>query len=228
MATFNEIVYDVREALKQYSDDSEISDRYIRYLYNIKRAKYLRQEMNRYARRISNTSLQTFCIKLEEVSASECSVSFECDTILRSTKPIPTPITLHTKPALTKVKPTKVLSRPFNFVTKDRIPYIEGNPFSKGIYAFLDPTDYIYVYSKENISILECLTITGVFEDPLELRNYPNCCDCTAADSPCYDLAVTDYPLDSHMIDIIRGEIVNELANLEQVKEDKENDAEDS
>ena len=50
MAKFNEIIYDVREAVKQYSDDSELDDRYIKYLYNNKRSKYLRQDLNNYSK----------------------------------------------------------------------------------------------------------------------------------------------------------------------------------
>ena len=36
MATVSQIVYDVREMLKAYSDDIEISNSYIQYLYGIK------------------------------------------------------------------------------------------------------------------------------------------------------------------------------------------------
>ena len=46
MSKVNEIIYDVREAVRQTVDDSDISDRYILYLYNIKRSKYLRQDLN--------------------------------------------------------------------------------------------------------------------------------------------------------------------------------------
>lgn len=46
MSKVNEIIYDVREAVRQTTDDTDISDRYILYLYNIKRSKYLRQDLN--------------------------------------------------------------------------------------------------------------------------------------------------------------------------------------
>lgn len=224
MATISELVYDVREALKLYSDDVEISNRYIIYLYNIKRGKYLRRELNRLQRNTDNSALQTFCIKLEEVSASECDVNFECEKILRSTTPIPTPIDLNHTPALTKVKPTTVISKPFNFISKDRIPYVAGSP-TTGVYAFLDPSGYIYVYSKSDLRLLDCLTVTGVFQDPLELKNFPACCNCSVEENPCYDDATTEYPLQSHFIDIIRNEIVQELALRTQIKEDTVNDA---
>ena len=67
MATLAQITYDVREALKLYSDDVEVTNSYIQYVYNIKRSKYLRRELNRFQRTADNSALQTFCIKLEEV-----------------------------------------------------------------------------------------------------------------------------------------------------------------
>lgn len=228
MATIAELTYDVREALKKYSDDEEISNRYIQYLYKVKRSKYLRREMNRLQRTADNSALQTFCIPLEEVSASECNVSIECDTILRSTKKIPPTIDLHHKPALVQVKPTNILSKPFNFINKNRVPYASASPFA-GVYAFLDPNGYIYVYSKDDIALLDCLTITGVFEDPMDLTSFSTCCDCTDQDAVCYDPLTTEYPLQPYLIDVIRVEIINELLNRDQAApEDKINDAEET
>jgi hypothetical protein len=226
MAKISELVYDVREALKLYSDDVEISNRYIIYLYGIKRDKYLRRELNRFQRTVDNSVLQTFCIPLEEVSANECNVSTDCKTILRSTKQVPKPIDLKHKPALVQVKPTRRISKPFNFVNKNRASWIQGSDF-RGVYAFLDPDGYIYVFSKNDIKLLDCLTITGVFSDPMELKNYSTCCDCKQSDNVCYDPDTQEYPMQQHLIDIVRSEIINELSQRETVKEDTENDAEE-
>jgi len=54
MALIEEIIYDVREGIKEYSDDSEFSNEYILYLYNIKRAKYLKQRLDRLGRKFDN------------------------------------------------------------------------------------------------------------------------------------------------------------------------------
>ena len=67
MATTAEIIYDVREAIRQTTDDTDISDRYILYLYNIKRSKYLRQDLNNLQKTIDISILQTLCMELEEV-----------------------------------------------------------------------------------------------------------------------------------------------------------------
>ncbi|MBV1928395.1 MAG: hypothetical protein KUG81_02670 [Gammaproteobacteria bacterium] len=225
----DKLIYDVREALSQYSDDTELSDRYIVYLYNIKRAKYLRQDLNNYQRTFDNSIKQTFCIDLEIISANECGIDIECDTLLRTTKPIPTPLELHTKVAINSVKPTNRLSVPFNFISKRRTSYLDGASFQRAVYSFLDDDGYIYVTSGQNnntVKFLNCLTVTGVFEDPLDLREFQTCCGCDTA-APCFDDATTEYPLQPHWVDIIKKEIIMELAQLAGVPEDKTNDSTD-
>lgn len=219
------IIYDVREQLRQYTDDSEIDDRYIIHLFGLKRAKYLRQDLNNYQRTTDVSVTQTLCLGLERVSVNECGLDYDCETILRTKRPIPQPLELHIKSAITSVKPTKRISIPFNFTTKAKAVYSTYSPFNKSIYSFLDNDKYIYLLSTEDsLNMLECITITGVFEDPLELTNYTNCCDCTTA-SPCFDINTVNYPIQPHYIDLIKAEIVKELTVTLSKPEDKENDS---
>lgn len=225
MAKAAEIIYDVREALREFVDDSEISNRHILYQYGIKRAKYLRQDLNNYQKTVDNSIQQTLCMALEEVPMAECSVQYSCGTMLRTVKPVPTPLELSTKTAITKVKPVDRIAIPFNFIPKDRAPYIENAPFGRSIYAFLDVDNHVYIYSKDDsYKLLSCITVTGIFEDPLDLEKYFNCCDC---DNPvvCFDLATSEYPLQPHYIDVIRDEIVRSYVGTKQIPEDKENDS---
>jgi len=227
--TLDKLIYDIREGVNQFSDDSELSDRYITYLIGVKRAKYLRQDLNNYQRSFDNSITQTLCIDLEEVSANECGIDFECDTILRTSKPIPNPLELHTKVALTSVKPTNRIAVGFNFITKKKASYMDGAKFQRAIYSFLDPDGYVYVISgpeNNHFKLLECLTISGVFENPLELNDFVNCCGCTTA-APCFDASTTDYPLQPHYIDLIRTEIVKDLIVKLGIPEDKANDSND-
>ncbi len=220
------LVYDVREALKQYVDDSELDNTYIIYLYGIKRAKYLRQELNNYQRTTDVSITQSLCLGLERVSVNECGLDFECETILRTKRPIPQPLELHTKSAITSVKPTNRISIPFNFTTKQKAIYSEHSPFNRAVFSFLDNDRYIYLISTdETLNLLECITVTGVFEDPLDLLNYSNCCDCE--DSPCFDEMTSNYPLQPHYIDLIKNEIVNELVQKLRIPEDTENNSTD-
>jgi len=227
MAKLEEIVYDVREALKEYADDSELDNRYIVYLYNIKRAKYLRQQLNNYQQKTDISIQQTFCLSMELVSGDEC--NGDCPKILKSTQPIPIPLELHSRVAITSVKPTGRTDIPFNFTTKERIPFLEGSLFSRGIYAFLDVDNHIYATSLSNAyKLLSCVTVTGVFENPLDLKDYKNCCDCNQeSEDICFDELNSEYPLQPHFIDLIKNEIVQELAGLKQIPEDRENNSTD-
>jgi hypothetical protein len=221
------IIYDVREALKLYSDDANVTDRYITYLYGIKRSKYLRQDLNNFQKSTDVSITQTLCLPLEVVSANQCASELDCKVILRTKRPIPQPIELHIKPAITSVKSTNRTSLPFNFVTKEKAIYSKYAPFNKGIYAFLDNDKYIYVVSESNtVNLIECITITGIFEDPLELKNYSNCCDCPTV-TLCFNPDTTDYPLQPHYIDLIKEEIVNQLTNRLRLPDDKINNSSD-
>lgn len=222
------IIYDVRESLKAYTDDSEISNEYIVYLYGIKRAKYLRQDLNNYQRTTDVSVTQTLCLGLERVSVNECGLDLSCETILRTKRPIPQPLELHIKSAITSVKPTERISIPFNFVTKQKAIYSQHSPFSRAIFAFLDNDKYIYLISEDDVlNLLECITITGVFEDPLELSNYTNCCSCTPTSLPCFNEMTSNYPLQPHYIDLIKNEIVNELIKKLNIQEDSKNNSVD-
>lgn len=221
----DKIIYSVREDLKEYVDDSELSDEYIVHLFNVKRSRFLRQDLNNFQRTTDVSVTQTLCLGLERVSINECGLDFDCETILRTKRPIPQPLELHIKSAITSVKSTVRIGIPFNFVTKQKAIYSEHSPFNRAIFAFLDNDKYIYLLSTdEALNMLECLTITGVFEDPLELLDYSNCCNCDDV-IPCYDLLTSNYPLQPHYIDLIRNEIVSEYAQRLKIPEDTENNS---
>lgn len=224
----SKIVYDTREALKIYADDSEISDALIIHRYNLKRATLLRQDLNNFQRTTDNSVTQTLCLGLEDVSANQCGLTIECDTIYRTKRPLPQPLELHTKVAITNVRSTNRISIPFNFTSKEKAIYSKHSPFNNAVYCFLDNDRYLYLLSERpEMKMLECLTITGVFEDPLELTTYSNCCDCVDP-NPCYDSDTTNYPIQPHYIDVIRDMIVKEFVAELQLKEDKDNDANDN
>ena len=221
----SKLVYDVIEQVNSFSDDSELDERYIMYLYGIKRSKYLRQDLNNFNRSYDNSIQQTLCLDMEEVSMNSCGLDLDCDKIMRSKQPLPKPLELHTKPAIVNIKPTNRISLPFNFITKERMYYMEGSLFPNNIYCFIDTDNYIYLYSlNEGYKLIECLTVTGVFEDPLELKNYKDCCGCEKP-TECFDEMTSDYPLQPHYIDLIRNEIVQAIIGKLNIPEDKINDS---
>jgi hypothetical protein len=187
----------------------------------------LRNDANNLQKLIDNSILQKFCMEMEEVSVNECGLDYDCGTIMRSTTTIPIPLELHLKSAITEVKPSVKITKPFNFVNKERAVWSQYSPFGDSIYAFLDTDKYIYLISKsETVKLIDCITVTGIFEDPLELQNYKNCCNCKDA-KPCFDEDETEYPLQAHHIDSVRNEIIQTLVGSLKLPEDKINDAND-
>lgn len=228
MSTIAQLEYSVREGVKEYSDDSNISGRYIMYLFGIKRAKYLRNDLNNLQKTIDNAILQTFCMELEEVSINQCNLEYECGTIMRTKQKVPKPLELHLKSAITTVKPTNRIAVPFNYVNKERAIWSKYSSFGQAIYAFLDDDQYIYLVSESNaVKLIECITVSGIFEDPLELKNYTNCCGCEIP-KKCFDDLTTDYPLQAHHVDNITEEIIKKLVGRTQLPEDENNNTDDN
>lgn len=219
-----QLIFDIREAIKQTIDDTNISDRYIMYLWNLKRSKYLRQDLNNFQKTIDNSTLQEFCLEMVEAPISDCNLAYECGTIMRSKLQIPKPLELHLRSAITKVKPTTRTAQPFNFVDKSRAIFSQYSPFNSSIFAFLDSDLRIYLVSTSiTVKLIDCITVAGIFESPEELKRHKNCCGCTT--NPCYDDTITEYPLPAHHVDTIRNEIIQTLVGTLNLPEDNINNS---
>jgi len=75
----DKLIYSVREGLKDYSDDSDLSDRFIVFLLDIKRAQLISQKLNSYTTRTPSNAVQSLCIGLEEVNRYKCGIDINCD-----------------------------------------------------------------------------------------------------------------------------------------------------
>lgn len=226
--TINEIIYDVRESVRQYHDDTDISDRYILHLFKLKRAKYLRQDLNNFQKVADISVMQTLCLETEIVSASECGLDIECETILRTKQPLPKLLELTLKTSIISIKPNNLTSIPFNFITKEKAAFFNNAPFKNNISVFLNTDNHLYFVSNNDaVKLLDCVTVTAIFEDPLELENYTNCCGCDPVEKPCVEWLTTDYPIQVHYVDPIREEVVQLLIRSIQIPQDKSNNATD-
>lgn len=225
MATLGQVVYDVKEALKDYVSDSELDNRYIIYLFNIKREKFLKQRLDRLGRKYNNATLQTFCVGLEEVSTAECGVSLSCDKIIRTVKPLPNFLQLSDGDAIQRVGPADKMAVKYNLIGRERATLLDSSNYPNKIKAFLHDDGYIYLISSDTI-YTDCLSVTGVFRDPTELADFSDCCNCDS-ESSCYDIYETEYPLDGEVLDAIRSEIIKQLAPRENLPEDINNNSQD-
>lgn len=227
MATRNELIYDIKEYFKKYSDDNNMSSRHIMYMYRTKRARNLRQLFSDLKKSFDSSITQSLCVGLEEVNSTLCGDDLGCK-VLRSKEPIPKLIDFRNRNSLLSVTPTDIMANPFKQIEDSQLPHIFNRPFSNGIYAYKDNDDYIYILSKsKTINFMDCVYIKGIFEDPEALEDYTNCCgeDCTSSTACFTD--DTEYPLQPFLIDTIRLEIIKELAPREPIREEKDNNSDD-
>lgn len=229
MATKLEVIYDVKELLKKYGDDSEYDDRHILYLYNIKRAKFLRQLLDDKTRRFDNILIQSICLSFEEVDKGLCGLEVGC-TIMKSTRPLPQLLQVRNRNTLVSIQPAVMLSKQFKIINFTEASYILDRPYSNGIYVTVDTDGYVYLISNnDEHKLITCLYLTAIFENPSDLEEYPKCCDCenTLDEESCFE-DDSEYPAPSFMIDTIRDEIIKLLlGSKEQIKEDKDNNSDD-
>lgn len=226
--TLLEIIFAIREKLKAYTDDTRYTDDYLYYLVNLKRNMLLRREYNLAQRSIDEETLSVICLEMEHVDASECpecTISDRCE-VFRTIKQLPNFVELHSRNTITRVAPIGIGSKPISLVSSSRILYVGDEPYEKNIiYAFKHPNRHIYLKSQNGFyNTLEYITVTGLVENPLDLVNY----SCDTNGTPCFDSETVKYPVKAWMVDVIISMIVQELANLKQLPEDRLNDGKEN
>ncbi len=197
----NKLIYSVRESLKDYSDDSELTDRFITFLLDTKRAKLVAQKINSYATKLPAAAIQALCIDIEEVNRYKCGIDIMCDNLKRSSVPLPKFFDTVTGSSIITVNSLDIIGRPFKFVDINLVPYIGYSTYNDKIFTFLDDDNYLYVYStSDSYKFIECVEVRGIYETPLDLEDFNNCCGCEeGTDTKCFT-GDTEYPVPGEMV----------------------------
>lgn len=212
-----EIIFAIREKLKEYVDDTRYTNRYLLKLVDLKRAVLIRQQYNQIQRSVDNQLEQLFVVPTQEVDTSDSiSNPTEEEYLLRSVKPLPKVIELHHRNLISRIATLGKMDKPINQVSMRRFIYIGQDEFeADAIYATIDELGYLYIKSNNGEELnYEFLSVRGIWESPLELFN---------PDS----LHITNYPLNTHMVDVVINMIVQELANLKSLPSDIRNSSAD-
>lgn len=222
-----EILYRIRQQIKEGFDDSKVTDDYLANLFNTKRAYYIRREYNQLQRTIDNNVKQTIVIPLIETEAEDCDCGI-ADEVMRTEVKVPFSIEIHDKNLITKVSTTDHLDAPFSFIDSERAPYVGSNTYTAPhVFAYLHDNGYVYVFRRDgnnDFKALEEITVTGVFDNPLQLESFTD----PESGAKYFDHTVDQYPVKQWMIDFIIKEIVQDLVGLKQVPEDLTNNAADN
>jgi hypothetical protein len=168
---------------RQYlSDDNQWSRRLVYYHLLKYRNLLLEERMRRRDLSISLFNRQTIpCIELTEVDVHDCPCvpSSGC-TFLRTVYPVPQPLgTSFVVNAIDgSINYSFVEWERFKYKTQSRMRGTRESAYftvkeSGGKY-------YVYVYNDEH---RDYVTVTSVFQDPLEVQNFP---DCEGKTDPCF------------------------------------------
>lgn len=226
-----ELVYRIQSLYSKgvASDDSRLSNRLIYNKLLTVRARLISQEIKK-KQRLSRWNYHTLpCIELIEVSSHECPClpPVGC-AVLRSRHKLPKPISGLNGHIIESVM-TIDRSIKIDETTPIAVNYQKGNKYTSNKLSFYIHNDYIYINTPTKIRIV---TLTGLFEDPMEVENFTNFCkqtNCEDCNNECLDILDKEFPIDNDLIDTLIELSLQELLQIfGQGKNDIHNDSKEA
>ncbi len=217
----DEIVYDlstVRSMTELTDDNMTLSQ--VTYWVTTTRAQLIRQAINKGQQPTVAIQQTIPCMNVIQVDKSECP---DCQPsgcyILRTEQTLPDFIETYKGTLLLRVKSNEVGSVGISIINYERVPYIQANSFTEGITKAFLYRGYIYFLSEV---LIDSVTVTGVFEDPADLKNYHDC-----SGESCFDLTTMDYPMATSMINDLKSMIIQLNFKVATPFSDKVNNSKD-
>mgnify|MGYP000117689905 CR=1 FL=1 len=214
-------IYDIKEDLRQYSDDSDISLSHISFLIDDTRALLLRQKYKNPGSIIPSSIKQRLHFDLEITDDNEF---ISLDTLLRTTTALPKLVESADFMRDIQIDGGGLADIKVILVPNQRFPYIGFNRFlSNLIYTTLGQ-DYKLYFKAGNTryKTLQKIRVFGVFENPKEAweasANYDSDVDFNSE---------VDYPIDLDMWVQMKDIIMQQYMRAMQIPEDKQNNADE-
>ena len=218
------------------SDDTRLSARHIYSKILTARARLITQKVNK-RQKVSQWNFQTLnCVELIKAEPYECPClpAIGC-VILRTKEPLPNPLTGlndgHMLQSVTSLEGSIIFSET-NWVDKK---YKKGNKYTANKPDYFIRNNYLYITTKKGP---KAISITGLFEDPLEAESYPGICgtgegcrESTPQDDcpDCVSPLDKSLPIDKDMIGTLVEITAQELISMfSQGREDLSNDSIDT
>ncbi len=216
MANRLEIVYNIKELMKDHTDDTLMSDRHILFLFKTQRARFLRQLYSDRAKGLDASAIQVLCLDMEKVDRGACGITTNCH-ISRSKKKLPNLLSLRGRSALISAGPALVGSSKFDIINS-----LDANQAMSDKYSttsiFLDD-GYLYVVGTTPAAgLIKTIRVQGIFDDPDALAGFLDGKD------PCVT-ELTDYPVPGHMVADINQEVLRNYLQTINVPRDTDNDS---
>jgi len=199
----------------QISTSSGWSARLVYYYILRYRAKLIREKVYK-NRSLSHWNYQTIdCIPLQEISLNECPcVPWEGCTFLRTAYPIPKP--------LDRLKSVTSITGQvtYSFVEWERLESKIKSRIKAQRYAAYytiktrNNGTFLYLYNKV---LQKMLTVTGIFENPLEVQYYP---DCEGRVNPCQRPQDEEFILDPDLLPTVYDLALSQILRAKQMGTD--------
>lgn len=215
MSTKRELVLNIQNILSggRKSDDFSISYRQIGFIFDYKRAQYLRQDQSKNWFDMDTVYQDLGILQMEEVDASECGCFESGCTIFRTVKQIPEVLRYKLKYAL-KISAIDKKKR-FELVLPERFDFTGYTKFGRLTIPLYYLNNRLYTQD------IAAINVRGVLASPEDARGF--ICGTTS----CFTDDM-EYPLPADMITLITNDILGtEMKTLLSLGQDLENNATD-
>lgn len=208
------------------SDDTRLMKRHIYNKLLSVRSRLIYQKVNK-RQRLNQWVYQVIpCVELIKAPKHECPClpDVGCQ-ILRTKYKLPKPISSLDRAIIQSVTSIEG-SVVFSESTFETEKYNKGNKYTGKNPSYYVRDEYLYLV---NVKGMEVISITGVFDDPMEVENFPSYCEEDCTDCGCGAAMDKPFPIDSDLIDPMIELAVQELIQIfVQMREDITNDARDN
>lgn len=222
--TPNELIYSLREQLKEYVDDTRFTNEYLMFLIDQTRESLIRQQYNNIQRSVDEQLIQTIIIPVNEVDTSDLpTIETTLDDIVRTTSRLPMVLELHHKNMLERVATIGKLDTPVDMVSRKRFVYSGTLDYDGDLtFGYMDNDGYIYLRSDQGEEFnYDRISVSAVFARPVEVMLTQS------SQNANQTLDTYRYPINAHMAVILQDIIVEKLARIKGLPSDDSNDSGD-
>ena len=222
--TIGQHISNLRDLIKQYSRNTEpYTDQFLYEVLSICRGDFLRQELKKFHNTDSSNYI-TFCMALEQSKSHNCDcvpTALNC-LVVKSKYKIPNVLSSRNKNRLwAKTLGGKII----NII--DERAWLRRKDLDTNEYFGSIINEYLFIWNAP--LTLKVIEVTGLWSDPLDLQNIPNCNPVTGQpESTCYNILEADYPLHMEYASTVYKECLKFLQISLQVQTDTTNDSNDS
>jgi hypothetical protein len=219
MATGRELIYDIRELVNAYSDDSNLSDEHIFFMIKNTRNLLIKQQMSNLRKDVPREALQVISLPMD--IDKQCFNEFD---VIKSTIKIPATLD---NTGRSDLHQAYVLGSRFikniNIIDYNQLPFVGADKYAQAqLFLSVDHKNYLIGFNTEGRHLsLEEVEVEAVFQDPEEA--YKLSCDY----DPDVDFFDVEFPINGSLVSPLKNQVLQELLLKFKLPLDMQNNAED-